>query len=71
MTCDATVTDDAKREVESKGQTHLSPGDYILTLTPEGYLAKPGQPTTVVATARDYDGKPVANLAAHFFSGVV
>ena len=36
VTCDATVTDDAKREVEAKGQAHLSPGDYILTLTPEG-----------------------------------
>jgi uncharacterized protein YfaS (alpha-2-macroglobulin family) len=63
LTCHATVTDDAKRIVEADGTAHVSAGDFVLNLSPDGFFAAPGKPMAVLITARDHDGKPAANVA--------
>ena len=62
ITCSTTVTDDAKRQVDAEGTAHVSSGDYVLSVTPEGFLGEPGKPISVVVSARDHDGQPAANV---------
>ena len=42
---------------------NVAAGDFRLTVSPEGYVAMPNQPTNVTVTAKDADGKPVGNQA--------
>ncbi|HEY3415197.1 MAG TPA: alpha-2-macroglobulin family protein [Armatimonadota bacterium] len=62
-TVNATVTDASRFEAGGEGSTLVTQGDFRLQLRTEGYLAKPGVPTSVVVTAVDYDGKPVPNVS--------
>lgn len=60
-TISATVTAKENRQVEATGETHVVRGAFRLSVSPDGYLAEPGKPTSVGVLARDYSGKPVAN----------
>ena len=62
FTAHVTVTDAAEREVEAQGKTRQVAGDFTLDLQPSGYVAEPGKGTSLNVTARDYNGKPIANL---------
>jgi len=64
-----TVTDDAKREEAGEGRARVTPGDFRLTVSPEGYVGEPGRPTPVVVTAKDHDGNPVPNRAFDLETG--
>lgn len=57
-----TITDSANRESEGGAVVNTTPGDFRLTVAPQGYLAAPGQPTSVSVTAKNFDGSPVPNL---------
>ena len=52
-------TDDAQREVESSTDVSVTAADVKVALTPEGYLARAGQPTKLFVTVRDHEGKPL------------
>lgn len=62
FTAHVTVTDQAEREVEAEGKTRLVAGDFTLDLQPSGYVATPGKAIALNIAARNYDGKPIANL---------
>ncbi len=62
FTAHVTVTDQAEREVQAEGKTRQVAGDFTLDLQPQGYVAEPGKATALTIAARDYEGKPVANL---------
>ncbi|MBC8104443.1 MAG: hypothetical protein H7Z41_17850 [Cytophagales bacterium] len=62
-TLTASVTDNAQREVSSDGAARVSAGDYVVSVTPEGYLGTPNTATSIVVRTRDHDGKPVANAS--------
>jgi uncharacterized protein YfaS (alpha-2-macroglobulin family) len=64
-----TMTDAAGRAVEADGTTRVTMGDVRLSVSPEGYVATPQKPTRVTITAKDYDGKPVANREVKLESG--
>ena len=57
----AYVADDAQREVESSADVSVTAADVKVALTPEGYLARAGQPTKLFVTVRDHEGKPLPN----------
>jgi uncharacterized protein YfaS (alpha-2-macroglobulin family) len=57
-----TVTEGASEPVPADGNVRVTSGDFHLAVSPEGYVAAPNQPTSVTLTARDYDGKPLANV---------
>ncbi|MBB6051644.1 alpha-2-macroglobulin family protein [Armatimonas rosea] len=57
----AYVTDNAEREVEQSADVSVTAADVKVALTPEGYLARAGQPTRLFITVRDHEGKAVAN----------
>lgn len=63
FTLDATVADDAGRTVQGQGRVRVSAGDFRLSVQPEGYVAEPGQPMTILVKARDHEGRPLANIA--------
>jgi len=57
----AYITDDAQREVESSTDVSVTAAEVKVALTPEGYLARAGQPTKLFVTVRDHEGKPLPN----------
>ena len=61
VTVSATVTEGADREVEATGEARVTQGAFRLSVTPQGYVAAPNQPVSVVLSARDFAGNPVAN----------
>ncbi len=69
VTVSATVTEGADREVEATGEARITQGAFRLSVTPQGYVAKPGQPVGVVLMARDFAGNPVANLPVTLQTG--
>lgn len=56
------VTDDAGRETTADVDVRVTAGDFRLSVSPEGYVAEPGQPVGVVVKARDFTGEPIARL---------
>ncbi len=60
-TLSATVIEGQDREVEATGEARVTRGAFRLTVTPDGYVAAPGQVTNVVVSAQDFDGKPIPN----------
>ena len=60
-TAQLTVKDPSGREVEASGDVPVSSGDLRLQTQTNGYFAAPGQPTTLMVTARDFNGKAVGN----------
>ncbi|HLJ54419.1 MAG TPA: alpha-2-macroglobulin family protein, partial [Chthonomonadaceae bacterium] len=62
-TLSATVTEGEDREAEADGVALVTPGDFKLLATPQGYVAAPGQPTAFALVAKDYDNKPVPSVA--------
>ena len=69
-TVSATVTEaGTEREVMEDGKANVAAGDFRLTVNPQGYVAMPNQPTNVTITARDGDGKPVANQPIELETG--
>ena len=63
-TVSATVTEPGtEREVFEDGVANVAAGDFSLTVSPEGYVAMPNQPTNVTVTAKDADSKPVGSQA--------
>ncbi len=61
-TLTATVTEGENREAEGDGAALITPGDFHISATPDGYVTAPGQSATVRIAARDYDNKPVGNV---------
>jgi hypothetical protein len=59
----ATVTDAAGRSVEAQGRARVVQGDFRLALRPEGYVAEPGKPISIVVQARDHENKPVEGVS--------
>lgn len=59
-TLTASITDAAGREMEKSATVSVTTADLKVALTPEGYVARTGQPTRVFVTVRDHDGKPAA-----------
>ncbi len=57
----AYVEDDAQRQVESSADVSVTAAEVKVALTPEGYLARAGQPTKLFVTVRDHEGKPLPN----------
>ena len=57
----AYVVDNAEREVEQSAEVSVTAANVKISLTPEGYLARVGQPTRLFVTVRDHDGKPLAS----------
>lgn len=68
-TLSCTVTEGEDREVTADGAAHVTTGDFDLNVSPEGWLASPGQQTSVLVSARDPDGKPVPNVAIEVETG--
>lgn len=64
-----TVADAAQREVEADGATRVTTGDFRLLISPDGYVATPGQPERITLLAKDYDEKPVSQRAIELESG--
>ncbi|MCW3054330.1 MAG: Large extracellular alpha-helical protein, partial [Chthonomonadales bacterium] len=65
----ATVTEGEDREVSADGSATVVAGDFRLGVKPDGYVAAPGEATNVNLTAKDHDGKPVANIAVDLEMG--
>ena len=61
-TLSATVIEGQNREVEATGEARVTRGAFRLIVTPDGYVAAPGQAMNVIVSAQDFDGKPVTNL---------
>ncbi|HLV79117.1 MAG TPA: alpha-2-macroglobulin family protein, partial [Chthonomonadaceae bacterium] len=61
-TVHVTVTAGEDREVEADGIAKVTSGDFRLAVQPDGYVAMPGQATSVRLIAEDYDRKPVPNV---------
>lgn len=68
-TVNATVTEGEDREVSADGAATVVAGDFRLGVKPDGYVAAPGEATNVNLVARDYDGKPVPNVAIELEMG--
>ena len=68
-TLTATVTEGENRHAEADGAALITPGEFHIAATPEGYVAAPGQAVTVVLAARDYDNKPVGNVPVEVETG--
>ncbi len=68
-TLSATVIEGEDNEVEADGSAHVTTGDFDLDVRAEGSLASPGQPDSLIITARDADGHPVPNLAVEVEAG--
>lgn len=62
-TANVTVKEGEDREVMADGVANVTSGDFRLTISPEGYVARPGQPTSVILSASDFDHHPVPNIA--------
>ena len=60
-TVSVTVEDAANRTVDAQGEVPVSAGDFRLLLDTAGSFAVPGQATTVVVEAKNFQGKPLAN----------
>ncbi|MCW3100553.1 MAG: Large extracellular alpha-helical protein [Chthonomonadaceae bacterium] len=65
----ATVTEGEDREVSADGTATVVAGDFRLAVKPDGSVAAPGEVTNVNLTAKDHDGKPVANVAVELEMG--
>ena len=65
----ATVTEGEDREVSADGTATVVAGDFRLAVKPDGSVAAPGEATNVNLTAKDHDGKPVANVAVELEMG--
>ncbi|MES2463668.1 MAG: MG2 domain-containing protein, partial [Armatimonadota bacterium] len=61
-TLTASVTDNAQREVSGEGAARVSSGDYIVSVSPEGYLGTPNKASSIVVRTRDHNGKPVTGV---------
>lgn len=61
-TIEAKVRDSSGRTFEGRGSLLATVGPFFLTVEPDSYVAAPGQESTAVVTARDYDGKPLPNI---------
>lgn len=57
------VTDAAQRSVEASGEVPVTAGDFRLSARTEGYMAAPGEATTVSVFAKDFEGRPIAGKA--------
>ncbi len=62
FTLTASVTDNAQREVTADGAARVSAGDYVLSVSPEGYLGTPNKASSVLVRTSDHDGKPVPGV---------
>jgi uncharacterized protein YfaS (alpha-2-macroglobulin family) len=65
----ATITEGEDREVSADGTATVVAGDFRLAVKPDGSVAAPGEATNVNLTARDHDGKPVANVLVEIETG--
>jgi uncharacterized protein YfaS (alpha-2-macroglobulin family) len=69
FTANVTVTDASGREVEGDGRARVTTGDFHISVEPKGYVGAPGKATQVTLTAKDYEGKPRANVPIRLESG--
>ena len=65
----ATVIEGENRTAEETGIALVTPGEFRLSVSPLGYIAIPGQPSSFLLTGKDYDGKPTPNLPIEVEAG--
>ena len=58
-TIEADVTDAASRQVSAAANFMVVPALIALEVRPQSYLAGPGKPVEILASARTWEGKPV------------
>jgi uncharacterized protein YfaS (alpha-2-macroglobulin family) len=60
-TISATVQDSSGRESSAEASVQVTASDLRVTVAPEGYLAEPGKPFSLVVKVGDYEGRPAPN----------
>ena len=56
---EAHVTDDAGRDIIGRGSVLATYGSFVVNVSPERYVYKPGSTAAFIVQARDYDNNPV------------
>ncbi|NUQ71409.1 MAG: hypothetical protein HUU17_11385 [Chthonomonadales bacterium] len=63
LTLDFTVTDSAGRVVETSCTIRVYPGDVRISVSPDGYLFRPGDPIVAQVRAMDLQGRALPGVA--------
>ena len=68
-TVEASISEASRAQVSADTSFLATRGDFVLRLEPDSYAAVPGRPVSLTVRALDYDGKPVAGVAAVLAAG--